>query len=47
MAGAVDGLWQLFSAPVPGLRELRNHGLSLVDQLSPLKRFLVSRALGS
>ena len=47
MAGAVDGLWQLFSAPVPGLRELRNHGLSLVDRISPLKRFLVSRALGS
>ena len=45
MAGAVDGLWQLFSSP--GLRELRNHGLTLVDQLSPLKRFLVSRALGS
>jgi len=47
MAGAVDGLWQLFSAPAPGVRELRNHGLSLVDQLSPLKRFLVSRALGA
>jgi ubiquinone biosynthesis UbiH/UbiF/VisC/COQ6 family hydroxylase len=47
MAGAVDGLWQLFSAPVPGLRELRNHGMTLVDQISPLKRFLVSRALGS
>ncbi len=47
MAGAVDGLWQLFSAPVPGLRELRNNGMTLVDQLSPLKRFLVSRALGS
>jgi 2-polyprenyl-6-methoxyphenol hydroxylase-like FAD-dependent oxidoreductase len=47
MAGAVDGLWQLFSAPVPGLRELRNQGLSLVDRISPLKRFLVSRALGS
>ena len=47
MAGTVDGLWQLFSAPVPGLRELRNHGMTLVDQLSPLKRFLVSRALGS
>ena len=47
MAGAVDGLWQLFSAPAPGLRELRNHGMTLVDQLRPLKRFLVSRALGS
>ena len=47
MAGAVDGLWQLFAASTPGLRELRNHGMTLVDQLSPLKRFLVSRALGS
>ena len=47
MAGAVDGLWQLFSAPAPGLRELRNHGMTLVDRIGPLKRFLVSRALGS
>ena len=47
MAGAVDGLWQLFSASAPGLRELRNHGMTLVDRLGPLKRFLVSRALGS
>lgn len=47
MGSAVDGLWQLFSAPVPGLREFRNHGMTLVDRLSPLKRFLVSRALVS
>ena len=47
MAGTVDGLWQLFAAPTPGLRELRNHGMTLVDRLSPLKRFLVSRALGA
>ena len=47
MGGAVDGLWQLFSAPAPGLRELRNHGMTLVDRLGPLKRFLVSRALVS
>ena len=47
MGGAVDGLWQLFSTPAPGLRELRNHGMTLVDRLSPLKRFLVSRALVS
>jgi 2-polyprenyl-6-methoxyphenol hydroxylase-like FAD-dependent oxidoreductase len=47
MTGAVDGLWQLFAASAPGLRELRNHGMTLVDQLSPLKRFLVSRALGA
>jgi 2-polyprenyl-6-methoxyphenol hydroxylase-like FAD-dependent oxidoreductase len=47
MAGAVDGLWQLFSASAPGLRELRNQGMSLVNHLGPLKRFLVARALGS
>jgi 2-polyprenyl-6-methoxyphenol hydroxylase-like FAD-dependent oxidoreductase len=47
MAGAVDGLWRLFNTGAPGLRELRNQGLSLVDRVSPLKRFLVSRALGS
>jgi len=47
MAGAVDGLWQLFSAPAPGVRELRNHAMTLVNHLSPLKRFLVARALGS
>jgi ubiquinone biosynthesis UbiH/UbiF/VisC/COQ6 family hydroxylase len=47
MAGAVDGLWQLFSTSAPGLRELRNHGMTLVDQIGPLKRFLVSRALGA
>ena len=47
MAGAVDGLWQLFSAPAPGVRELRNHGMTLVNHLSPLKRWLVARALAS
>lgn len=47
MGGAVDGLWQLFSTPAPGLRELRNRGMTLVDRLGPLKRFLVSRALVS
>ena len=47
MAGAVDGLWQLFSAPAPGLRELRNQGMTLVNHLSPLKRWLVARALAS
>jgi 2-polyprenyl-6-methoxyphenol hydroxylase-like FAD-dependent oxidoreductase len=47
MAGAVDGLWQLFSAPAPGLRELRNQGMTLVNHLGPLKRWLVARALGA
>ena len=47
MAGAVDGLWQLFSTRAPGARELRNRGLDLVNQLGPVKRWLVSRALGA
>ena len=47
MAGAVDGLWQLFSHSAPGLRELRNQGMTLVNQMSPLKRWLVARALGA
>jgi ubiquinone biosynthesis UbiH/UbiF/VisC/COQ6 family hydroxylase len=47
MAGAVDGLWQLFSTQAPGMRELRNRGLDLVNQLGPIKRWLVSRALGA
>jgi ubiquinone biosynthesis UbiH/UbiF/VisC/COQ6 family hydroxylase len=47
MAGAVDGLWQLFSTRAPGARELRNQGMTLVNQLGPLKRWLVSRALGT
>ncbi len=47
MSGAVDGLWQLFSAPAPGVRELRNRGMTLVNQITPLKRWLVARALGA
>jgi len=47
MAGAVDGLWQLFSTRAPGARELRNRGLDLVNQLGPVKRWLVARALGA
>ena len=42
-----DGLMRLFSHDAPGLRELRNRGLSLVNQLSPVKRWLASRALKS
>ena len=37
MAGAVDGLWQLFSTQAPGARELRNRGLDLVNHLGPLQ----------
>jgi len=47
MGQLTDGLLQLFSQPAPALRELRNRGLSLVNGLQPLKRWLAARALGS
>jgi len=47
MARLTDGLLHLFSSPQPGMQELRNRGLTLVNQLAPVKRWLVSRALGS
>ena len=47
MGQVTDGLMRLFSHDAPGLRELRNRGLTLVNQLSPLKRWLASRALKS
>jgi 2-polyprenyl-6-methoxyphenol hydroxylase-like FAD-dependent oxidoreductase len=47
MAQLTDGLLQLFAAPNPVLRRARNVGLSLVNQLSPVKRFLVNRAGGA
>lgn len=37
---------QLFSNNTPGLRELRNTGLSMTDRATPLKRFFMSKALG-
>ena len=45
MGQVTDGLLRLFSHEAPGLRELRNRGLSLVNHLSPLKRWLTARAL--
>lgn len=45
MAQATDGLWALFSTENPALRELRNRGMSLVNQMAPLKRWLIGRAL--
>lgn len=45
MARATDGLWQLFAQDQPGLRELRNRGMTLVNHLPPLKRWLTARAL--
>jgi 2-polyprenyl-6-methoxyphenol hydroxylase-like FAD-dependent oxidoreductase len=47
MGHLTDGLLQLFSHEQPALRELRNRGMGLLDQLSPLKRWLTDRALNS
>jgi 2-polyprenyl-6-methoxyphenol hydroxylase-like FAD-dependent oxidoreductase len=47
MGGLTDALEQLFASPGLPLRELRNRGLTLVDHLSPLKRWLTARALGA
>lgn len=42
-----DGLLRLFAAEPPFLKELRNRGLTLVNHASPIKRWLVARALDS
>jgi 2-polyprenyl-6-methoxyphenol hydroxylase-like FAD-dependent oxidoreductase len=47
MGRTTDGLLRLFAHPAPPVRELRNRGLSLVDHLPPLKRWLTARALGT
>ena len=47
MGQVTDGLLRLFSHPQPLAKELRNRGLTLVNQLSPLKRWLTQRALDS
>lgn len=44
MGRLTDGLLHLFAADQPVLRELRNRGLTLLDQLPPLKRWLVEAA---
>ncbi len=45
MSQVTDGLLRLFSDETPALRELRNRGLTLVNRLSPVKRWLTARAL--
>lgn len=40
MGRLTDGLLHLFAAESPWLRELRNRGLSLVNQVPPVKRWL-------
>jgi 2-polyprenyl-6-methoxyphenol hydroxylase-like FAD-dependent oxidoreductase len=47
MGQVTDGLLQLFSHPTPSVRELRNRGLTLVNHLPVLKRWLTARALDS
>jgi ubiquinone biosynthesis UbiH/UbiF/VisC/COQ6 family hydroxylase len=47
MGQLADGLLHLFAHSAPGVRELRNRGLTLVNHLSPLKRWLTARALDS
>lgn len=47
MGRVTDGLLQLFSRSDPAVQELRNRGMSLVNRLPPVKRWLASRAVGS
>lgn len=47
MGRVTDGLLHLFATPAAPLRELRNRGLGLVNQLGPVKRWLTARALDS
>jgi 2-polyprenyl-6-methoxyphenol hydroxylase-like FAD-dependent oxidoreductase len=44
MGRLTDALLHLFASEQPWVRELRNRGLSLVDHLPPLKRWLVAQA---
>ena len=45
MTQLTDSLLQLFSTQQPMLRELRNHGMGLLNRLPPVKRLLTARAL--
>lgn len=47
MIELTDSLLHLFAHPSPIARELRNRGLSLVDRMGPMKRWLTRQALGS
>ena len=46
MDQGVDGLWQLFAAGNPMVKDVRNLGMTLLEQLPVLKRQLVRNALG-
>lgn len=47
MGQLTDGLLRLFAAEDPFARELRNRGLTLLDHLPPLKRWLGAAARGT
>ena len=47
MLRITDGLQRLFAEDAAPIRELRNNGLTLVNRISPLKRWLTARALDS
>jgi len=47
MGQLTEGLLRLFAQERPLVRELRNRGLTLVNHLSPVKRWLTARALDS
>jgi 2-polyprenyl-6-methoxyphenol hydroxylase-like FAD-dependent oxidoreductase len=44
MRQITDGLLRLFATPSAPIRELRNNGMSLVNRVPPLKRWLTARA---
>ena len=46
MRHLTHSLWQLFTPEHPLLREARNLGLAILDQIPPLKAILVQQALG-
>jgi 2-polyprenyl-6-methoxyphenol hydroxylase-like FAD-dependent oxidoreductase len=45
MGHMTDALLHLFASPQPMIRELRNRGLTLVNHLPAVKRFLTARAI--
>ena len=47
MVRITDGLLRLFARGDAPSRELRNNGMTLVNRIPPLKRWLTARALDS
>lgn len=46
MIAAMEGFKRLFGSEHKALRFLRNYGLSAVDRLTPLKKLLITQAMG-